>query len=271
MQVHVSCAMSADEKISNTHSACPRGVIGSTMGVYPRGAGSNPVEGNGHLFSLILSALSFVFLWHASSDSAEVLADAWRCGPADRSWSVPCMIISLWSWRLSVWSVCFDWCESCLPSWCNRKHDGRLSRRREWALLSLVPSALSFVFLWHTHTHTHTHTLEAHTPSSFCPFSHSCVRSFPLIISSSQFLCANLFQGACGFKHSKKSTGVAAHTVGERIAEVCCFAYFYTTRRIFLRKVWCMEPFLQRNLRRIESRRGPRSSNTCLLNACNHP
>ena len=38
--------------------------------------------------SLIPSALSFVFLWHASSDSAEVLADAWRRCPADRSWSV---------------------------------------------------------------------------------------------------------------------------------------------------------------------------------------
>ena len=40
----------------------PRGVIGSTVGVYPRGTGSNPVEGNGHFFPLIPSALSFVFL-----------------------------------------------------------------------------------------------------------------------------------------------------------------------------------------------------------------
>ena len=31
---------------------------------------------------------TLVFLWHASSDSAEDLADAWRRGPADRSWSV---------------------------------------------------------------------------------------------------------------------------------------------------------------------------------------
>ena len=28
----------------------PRGVIGSTVGAYPRGTGSNPVEGNGHFF-----------------------------------------------------------------------------------------------------------------------------------------------------------------------------------------------------------------------------
>ena len=109
-------------------------------------------------------ALSFVFLWHASSDSAKVLADAWRRGPPDRSWSVSCMIVSWSSWRVSVWSVCFDWREACLPSWCNRKHDGRVSqryrfesRRGQWALFSLIPSALSFVFLWHTHTHTHTH------------------------------------------------------------------------------------------------------------------
>ena len=44
--------------------------------------------------------------------------------------------------------------EACLPSWCNRKHYGRVSqryrfesRRGQWALFSLIPSALSFVFL----------------------------------------------------------------------------------------------------------------------------
>ena len=40
----------------------PRGVIGSTMGAYPRGTGSNPVEGNGHFFpscrQLYLSSFS---------------------------------------------------------------------------------------------------------------------------------------------------------------------------------------------------------------------
>ena len=62
--------------------------------------------------------------------------------------------------------VCFDWREAALPSWCNRKHGGRVSQRYrfesrlgEWALSSLTPSALSFVFLWHTHTHsTHQNT-----------------------------------------------------------------------------------------------------------------
>ena len=41
---------------------CPRGVIGSTMSEYPRGTGSNPVEGNGHFFlscrQLYLSSFS---------------------------------------------------------------------------------------------------------------------------------------------------------------------------------------------------------------------
>ena len=35
---------------TGTRCACPRGVIGSTVGAYPRGTGSNPVEGNGHFF-----------------------------------------------------------------------------------------------------------------------------------------------------------------------------------------------------------------------------
>ena len=39
------------------------------------------------------------------------------------------------------------------------------SCRGEWALFSLMPSALSFFFLWHTHTHTHTHTC---APASTC-------------------------------------------------------------------------------------------------------
>ena len=63
------------------------------------------------------------------------------------------------SWRVGVWSVCFDWREACLPSWCNRKHYGRISQRYrfesrwgQWALFSLTSSALSFVFLWHTQT-----------------------------------------------------------------------------------------------------------------------
>ena len=42
--------------------AYPRGVIGSTVGAYPRGTGSNPVEGNGHFFpsyrQLYLSSFS---------------------------------------------------------------------------------------------------------------------------------------------------------------------------------------------------------------------
>ena len=35
---------------TDVRRACRRGVIGNTMGAYPRGTGSNPVEGNGHFF-----------------------------------------------------------------------------------------------------------------------------------------------------------------------------------------------------------------------------
>ena len=35
---------------TDARRACCRGVIRSTMGAYPRGTGSNPVEGNGHSF-----------------------------------------------------------------------------------------------------------------------------------------------------------------------------------------------------------------------------
>ena len=47
---------------TNTRRACSRGVIGSTMGAYPRGKGSNPVEVNGHFFPFMPSVLSFVYL-----------------------------------------------------------------------------------------------------------------------------------------------------------------------------------------------------------------
>ena len=36
--------------MTDARRACSRGVIGSTMGAYPRGTGSNLVEGNGHFF-----------------------------------------------------------------------------------------------------------------------------------------------------------------------------------------------------------------------------
>ena len=46
---------------TDARRAYPHGVVGSTVGAYPRGTGSNHVKGNGHFF-LIPSALSFVFL-----------------------------------------------------------------------------------------------------------------------------------------------------------------------------------------------------------------
>ena len=72
------------------------------MGAYPRDTGSNSVEGNGHFFPSYRQLYLSSFSDTPSSDSAEVLADAWRRGPADRSWSVSCMIVSRSSWRMSV-------------------------------------------------------------------------------------------------------------------------------------------------------------------------
>ena len=46
---------------TDARRACSRGVIGSTVGTYPRGTGLNSVEGNRH-FSFMPSGLSFVFL-----------------------------------------------------------------------------------------------------------------------------------------------------------------------------------------------------------------
>ena len=48
---------------TDVRCACSRGVIASTMGAYPRGTGSNPVEGMGTFFPHAVSSI-FVFLWH---------------------------------------------------------------------------------------------------------------------------------------------------------------------------------------------------------------
>ena len=42
----------------------PRSVIGSTVGAYPRGTGSNPVEGNGHFFLHTISSIFRISLTH---------------------------------------------------------------------------------------------------------------------------------------------------------------------------------------------------------------
>ena len=49
---------------TDARRACSRGVslIGSMMGAHPRTTGWNLVKGNGPFFSLMPSALSFVFL-----------------------------------------------------------------------------------------------------------------------------------------------------------------------------------------------------------------
>ena len=42
---------------TDARRACSRGVIGSTMGAYPRGTGSNPIEGMGHFFPHTVSSI----------------------------------------------------------------------------------------------------------------------------------------------------------------------------------------------------------------------
>ena len=49
---------------TDARRAYPRGVIGSTMGTYPRGTGSNPVEGNGHFFPHTVSSIFRLSMTH---------------------------------------------------------------------------------------------------------------------------------------------------------------------------------------------------------------
>ena len=74
-----------------------------------------------------------------------------------------------------------------LPSWCNRKHYGRVSqryrfesRRGQWALF--FPHTVSSIFrLSLTHTHTHTHTCTRTHTNAYCI-------QLPLKITSYHFL-----------------------------------------------------------------------------------
>ena len=74
-----------------------RGVISSTVGAYPRGTGSNPVEGNGHFFpsyrQLYLSSFSDTLLptQRRSLQMLDVAAPQIGVGV------LSCMIVSWWS------------------------------------------------------------------------------------------------------------------------------------------------------------------------------
>ena len=74
-----------------------RGVIGSTVGAYPRGTGSNPVEGNGHFFPsyrrLYLSSFSDT-LRPTQRRSLQMLDVA---VPQIGVGVFSCMIVSWWS------------------------------------------------------------------------------------------------------------------------------------------------------------------------------
>ena len=79
-----------------------RGVIGSMVGAYPRGTGSNPVEANGHFFpsyrQLYLSSFSDTLL-STQRRSLQMLDVA---VPQIGVGVFSCMIVSWWSWRVSV-------------------------------------------------------------------------------------------------------------------------------------------------------------------------
>ena len=49
---------------TDARRAYPRAIIGSTVGAYPRGTGSNPVEGNGHFFPHTVSSIFRLSLTH---------------------------------------------------------------------------------------------------------------------------------------------------------------------------------------------------------------
>ena len=95
------------------------------------------------LFSLMPSALSFVFLWHTHTHT-HTSAARWARIP-----EVQVRIPSRAMGTFFPYTV-----SSIFRLSLTHTH----TRRGEWALFPLMPSALSFVFLWHTHTHTHTHT-----------------------------------------------------------------------------------------------------------------
>ena len=64
---------------------CSRGVIGSTMGAYPRGTGSNPPSRAMGTFSP--HAVSSIFRLSLTR-FFRLSGGPCRCGPVDRSWSV---------------------------------------------------------------------------------------------------------------------------------------------------------------------------------------
>ena len=74
-----------------------RGVIGSTVGAYPRGTGSNPVEGNGHFFpsyrQLYLSSFSDTLLPTQRRSLQMLDVPVPQIGVGVLS----CMIVSRWS------------------------------------------------------------------------------------------------------------------------------------------------------------------------------
>ena len=64
---------------NDARCACSRGEIASTMGAYPRGTGSNPVEGMGTVFPHAVSSIFRISLTHTHTHTHT---------HTQRSWSV---------------------------------------------------------------------------------------------------------------------------------------------------------------------------------------
>ena len=121
------------------------------VGAYPIGRGSNPVEGKGHFFPHIvgsifrLSLTRFIRLWRRSLQMLDVAVPQIGVG-----------VFHAWLFRGGAdgWvTKVFVSTDATRPGERVSQRHRFESRRGKRALFSLIPSALSFVFLWHTHTH----------------------------------------------------------------------------------------------------------------------
>ena len=131
--------------------ACRRGVIGSTMGTYPRDTGSNPVEGNGHFFpsypQLNLSFFSLsLSLSHAHTHThihthtqTHTLSHMHDCFTIELTGECLKCLFRL-TGGVPVVVVQSDALWARIP-------EIQVRIPAIWALFSLTPSARSFVFL----------------------------------------------------------------------------------------------------------------------------
>ena len=141
--------------LTDLRRACPRGVIGSMVGAYPRGTGSNPVEGN----ELFFPSYRQPYL----SSFSDTLLPTQRRSLQMLDVAVPqigVQVFHAWlfhdgagEWVSEVF-VSTDARHACPRSVIGStmgaypRGTGRIPSRG-MGTFPLIPSALSFVFLWH--------------------------------------------------------------------------------------------------------------------------